>query len=278
MRYFLESAYTTKDAALYDAAYRAAGQILQCVHLHLNEGKDDIVITVDNNTMGLSDVRLYGWTIHPEESLPQDADYDDYVPVAHVAVDRAAFLDALNEKSCKIEDFVCWDLNIHEVGIREQLQEYLASDRFYMEREDYFWHYDHFQEDEPEYPDSPPVEQRFVSSVYLKIAARVKAEGGYILNFSDTVMKEIFDKGYSDTQLFAVVFGLWYGLTDRQLRPIRNLRNDKWCLRYLDFFICNPDQQEPGKADLEYIRSKCLKSPIPWQKDVVFYPLPMEKL
>ena len=36
--------------------------------------------------------------------------------------------------------------------MQKQLQEYLNSDRFYIEREDYQRQYDQFQEDEPEYP------------------------------------------------------------------------------------------------------------------------------
>ena len=112
----LESPYTIEDFALYDAAYEMVGKILKCVHLQINKEKNDIAITIDSNTIGLSDAALYGFTIHPEASIPLNAEYDDYIPVVHVLVEKAAFLGALNAKSHKIEDFCCWTLNIREVG------------------------------------------------------------------------------------------------------------------------------------------------------------------
>lgn len=152
--------------------------------------------------------------------------------------------------------------------MQKQLQEYLNSDRFYIEREDYLWQYDHFQEDEPEYPEDPPIDTYFKSNIYMEIEARVKAESGYQVRLSDTAVQKIFTRGYCDTQLFAVVFGIWYGLTNAQLKPIRNLRNHKWCLQYLDFFVCNPERQALNPDEIEMIRMQTLERPISWQKNV----------
>lgn len=135
------------------------------------------------------------------------------------------------------------------------LQYYLSSVRFSCELDDFLEDYDH----DPR------------SEIYQRTEDRLNRESGCHVSFSDDEIQRYFTEDYVETQVFSVVFGSWWGLTETQLAQISDRRNSCWCQNYLDFFICNPEIETPPREYLPYIESLRIFGTgenIPWQKNL----------
>lgn len=103
------------DRDLYDAVYRLAGKILHCTHFQFSRGKDDILITIDENELGISKVELYNFTVYSESSMIQDVDYGYFRPMAEIQVSKKLFLQQLKEQRRNLRGFSCLSLKIRMV-------------------------------------------------------------------------------------------------------------------------------------------------------------------
>lgn len=125
---------------------------------------------------------------------------------------------------------------------RKLLVYYLSSDEW-TEEMDYFfeiWHHHWDPKQEFYTPNHTP---NYVKSpVYLEFEKKLAAAGGsyYDLHLSDQQFRRFFDKRYSEGQRFAVLFGLWWGLSDIQINRLADLRMKNNCSCLLNFYLCNP--------------------------------------
>lgn len=84
----------------------------------------------------------------------------------------------------------------------------------------------------------------FESEIYRKYNNKLNDSHGYKLKLSETVIKEYFNKNFSEEQLFSVFFAHWIELSDPQLKQIADIRNKSRTWFLLDFFLCNPCYQK----------------------------------
>lgn len=119
---------------------------------------------------------------------------------------------------------------------------YLTSDEWDVEKDmffDIFLHnYDLHEADL-----MPPTKKEYlISEIYLHYLRKDVDDGGYpIHEITQTQFERFFDKRYSINQRFAIIFGFWWGLSDKQLRRIGDLRYRKYCLDWLNYFLCEPN-------------------------------------
>lgn len=124
---------------------------------------------------------------------------------------------------------------------RHLLIYYLSCDEWEDEMEFFFegWlhHYDLY-EGTPNHGRIYPC-----SEVYLEYDRKLSAAGGcYLsLHLTDQQFQQYFDRRYSATQRFSILFGMWWGLGDPQIRRIADLRQKDNCSRWLNYFICCPN-------------------------------------
>ncbi|MBQ9168527.1 MAG: hypothetical protein IJX67_09000 [Oscillospiraceae bacterium] len=126
---------------------------------------------------------------------------------------------------------------------RKLLIYYLSSDEW-AEEMDYFfeiWHHHWDPRQEVYTPNHIP---NYVKSpVYLEFEKKLAAAGGsyYDLHLTDQQFRRFFDKRYSEGQRFAVLFGLWWGLSEPRIRRIADLRQKHNSSRWLNYFLCCPE-------------------------------------
>ncbi len=65
--------------------------------------------------------------------------------------------------------------------------------------------------------------------------------GSYRLELTNAQFSKYFAAGVSEDQRFAVFFGKWWGLTDKQLSRIGDLRQPHKCFQKLQYFLCHPE-------------------------------------
>lgn len=78
----------------------------------------------------------------------------------------------------------------------------------------------------------------FASAVAVKTLAREKADEGFIFFDEPSWLQEYFSKEYSDEQLFAIVFGAWYGLSESACRMIADRSRPTFAWKILNGFLC----------------------------------------
>lgn len=83
----------------------------------------------------------------------------------------------------------------------------------------------------------------FRSEIYIQYEEKLKDEEGYRLQAPERAFKKLFTKGYTKEKLFALVFGTWFGLSDKQISQIENKRDQKSAWNLLDFFLRYLDRQ-----------------------------------
>lgn len=124
---------------------------------------------------------------------------------------------------------------------RQLLIYYLSSDEWENEMDFFFegWlhHYDLY-EGTPNYGKVYPC-----SEIYLEYDRKMATAGGSYLDLwlTDQQFQKYFDKRYSSMQRFSILFGLWWGLSEPQIRRIADLRQKNNCSRWLNYFICCPN-------------------------------------
>lgn len=91
----------------------------------------------------------------------------------------------------------------------------------------------------------------FESEIYKNIMFRIKSQSGFDLSLSHANEIKYFRAGYSDKQLFAIIFAYWYGLSDMQIRKIADKRNRKISWDILNFYLCFPDKSLLSRNDLK---------------------------
>lgn len=90
----------------------------------------------------------------------------------------------------------------------------------------------------------------FASAVAVKTLAQEKADRGFVFTNEPTWLQEYFIREYSDEQLFAIVFGAWYGLPENACRMISNRTRQAFAWKILNGFLCGISCDEM-KAILE---------------------------
>ena len=124
---------------------------------------------------------------------------------------------------------------------RKLLIYYLSCDEWKEEMEFFFESWDHhydLHEGTPNHGKIYPC-----SEVYLEYDRKLGAAGGSYLDLrlTDQQFQKYFDRRYSADQRFSILFGLWWGLSEPQIRRIADLRQKKNCSRWLNYFICCPN-------------------------------------
>lgn len=118
------------------------------------------------------------------------------------------------------------------------LEYYLSSDEWEYELASFFDDFRHYYVPNEEVfamKNGEPVK----SDVYQQYEQKLTAAGGcfYDVHLTQSQFQKYFDVRYSPNQRFAVLFALWWGLTDEQIRRIANLKQKKFCLSWLDYFL-----------------------------------------
>lgn len=80
------------------------------------------------------------------------------------------------------------------------------------------------------------------SEIYMEYRRRLDAAGGYLwLDLTEKQFQTYFSHRYSEEQRFAVLFSTWWGLTAGQINRVASLHQQKSCLIWLNYFLCNPN-------------------------------------
>lgn len=122
---------------------------------------------------------------------------------------------------------------------RQLLIYYLNSDEWDIEMDSFFELKDHCYDPYEGTEDRGSI--YLCSEIYLEFE-RKSAEDGtsyWSLQLTQQQFHKYFDRRYTATQRFAVLFGVWFGLNEPQLRRIADLRQRKNCLYWLNYFLCN---------------------------------------
>lgn len=83
----------------------------------------------------------------------------------------------------------------------------------------------------------------FKSDIYIKCRDKERRDFGFKLKVSDSVIKKYYTINFEESQLFAIFFGLWYGLTTKQINQIADRRRPKTSWQRLFYFLCNPSSE-----------------------------------
>lgn len=124
---------------------------------------------------------------------------------------------------------------------RQLLVYYLSSDEWELEMLFFFEGWSHtydLYEGTPNYGKVYPC-----SEIYLQHNRKLSDGGGTYLDLylTDQQFQKYFNRRYSATQRFSVLFGMWWGLSEPQIRRIADLRQKNNCSHWLNYFLCNPD-------------------------------------
>lgn len=115
--------------------------------------------------------------------------------------------------------------------------------QYYLDSEHYFQHfvlqfytsYNHIgQCGEKQYD--------FESALYRRCEERVKKNSGFCISLSDLQIQRYFSDTYSENQRFAIIYALWFGLNDIQVRNLQRHKKATWEL--LQYYLCNPDRTD----------------------------------
>ena len=104
----------------------------------------------------------------------------------------------------------------------------------------------------------------YYSEVYLKFLEKEKGWEGWFMRplpyTRSPLVDRYFTRKRNEHQLFAFVFGLWWGLSEAQLQAIDKTPKDR-CLDMLDYFLCNEEQQQapPPETYPHYYQGRFLR-------------------
>lgn len=119
---------------------------------------------------------------------------------------------------------------------------YLTSDEWEVNKDMFFDAFMHSYNPHEAEPTPPKKKEYLISEVYLRYLKKDADDAGYpIRKITQTQFERFFDKRYSIGQRFAIVFGFWWGLSEKQLRRIGDYRYRKYGQEWLNFFLCDPD-------------------------------------
>lgn len=123
------------------------------------------------------------------------------------------------------------------------LQYYLDSESYFgIFVSDFLENYNHVGEcGDQLYP--------YKSDIYIQCKQKEKKDFGYVLVVPDKVIQKYYTIDFDSRQLFAIIFGMWYGLSNVQILQIADRRRPRSACDRLNFFLCNP-KEKAYKSDL----------------------------
>lgn len=132
------------------------------------------------------------------------------------------------------------------------LEYYLTSDEWKFEMDCFFEAWQHRLV--LEYESTDP-RQTLYSDIYWEYEKKMQAAGGcyFDLHLTEAQFKKYFNKRYSARQRFAILFGMWWGLSEAQISRIADLRQKQRCSHWLNYFLCNPNILHPDPTDRELV-------------------------
>lgn len=136
---------------------------------------------------------------------------------------------------------------------RKLLEYYLTSDEWELQVDSFFEEWRHCYDPYEDRYESEHGKIYLYSTIYNDYKKRLNDGGGtyFGLYLTPSQFERFFDVRYSDDHRFAVLFGMWWGLTEKQLHALALLRNKRCCLQLLNFFLCNPEvTKQPITAEL----------------------------
>lgn len=83
-----------------------------------------------------------------------------------------------------------------------------------------------------------------ISDIYRRFdIRRATCSSDYHFDFHLTPeqFEQIFDRQYRDEQRFSIIFGLWWGLKEPQIKKLMDLSETEHSRTWLNYFICYPD-------------------------------------
>lgn len=83
----------------------------------------------------------------------------------------------------------------------------------------------------------------YTTDLYEKCKERELQERGFRVNLPDDDVEMYFGSDYSPDQLFAIMFGLWYGLSKRQIKQIAETTSDLDAWDRLNYALCISERQ-----------------------------------
>lgn len=83
----------------------------------------------------------------------------------------------------------------------------------------------------------------YTTDLYEKCKERELQERGFRVNLPDDDVEMYFGSDYSPDQLFAIMFGLWYGLSKRQIHQIAETTSDHDAWDRLNYALCGSQSQ-----------------------------------
>lgn len=133
------------------------------------------------------------------------------------------------------------------------LEYYLTSDEWEYEIIFFFEGWKHHYDPAESMWDQPHGKTYLCSDIFLEFERKLDASGGsfFDLHLSTQQFKTYFNSKYTSHQRFAILFGLWWGLSDNQIQYIANLRQKHICEYWLNYFLCNPDVIQPTLSEKE---------------------------
>lgn len=82
------------------------------------------------------------------------------------------------------------------------------------------------------------------SEIYRQFDMRRISVGGdfhFDFHLTPEQFDQIFDRQYNDHQRFAILFGMWWGLSAAQIAKLSDPGEAERCWKWLNFFLCNPE-------------------------------------
>lgn len=136
--------------------------------------------------------------------------------------------------------------------MNSKIYEKIVKMYFQAERPDFndclsaFWlKYCYHGECEPKLStaDSPSERVYYTTDLYERCKERVLREQGFKMSLSDEEVEMYFGSNYSPDQLFAIMFGLWYGLSKTQIQQISETTSDLDAWDRLNYALCISERQ-----------------------------------
>lgn len=136
---------------------------------------------------------------------------------------------------------------------RKLLEYYLTSDEWDSELDFFFEGWQHRFDPYEDAPEKEHGKLYLLSDVYMEYSQKLQNAGGvfFDLHLTDEEFQRYFDVRYSSEQRFSILFGMWWGLREKQIALLSNLRHRKKCSKLLHYFLCNPNA-EPAFAITEF--------------------------
>ncbi len=129
----------------------------------------------------------------------------------------------------------------------------------------------------------------YISEITVKVAEHAQKHCSFYLSLCDEDISKYFDNGYSDIQIFSIIFSLIMELNEEQVSFIADKNNSAICLSILRSFLCgknlkdidcilskihSPSSQRialeniiyPGKFYINEIKNNDIEFSYPWRR------------